>query len=168
MVRWQNVKQTSFFAFPRIVPFGRPLAPNILACSVLTISIKLLLNAVLSAWVQTLFLPFLPSFPFPLSFPLLNLPVTWRRWQSGFEFRTEDPGTGFPVSVTHQQYPVPVNKWFVKFQFRKQHLFANLCGLFSPTFVALDLLVTTIFIARRDKNRDSWFVTRFKSRPFFF
>lgn len=72
-------RQTSFFALPGIVPFGLPLAPNILACSVLTISMRLLLNAVLSACVQSLSRPFWPFFPFPLIFPLLNLPVTPRR-----------------------------------------------------------------------------------------
>ena len=97
---------TSFLALPRIVPFGRPLAPNILACSVLTMSIRLLLNAVRSACVQTFRLPFSPFRPF-FPFPRLNLPVTWSRWHRGFALRTEDPGTGFPVSVTHQQYPVP-------------------------------------------------------------
>lgn len=147
-----------------MVPFGRPLAPNILECSVLTISIRLLLNAVLSAWVQRFRRPFSPFFPFfPL--PLLNLPVTWRRWHSGLAFRTEEPGTGFPVSVTHQQYPVPARKLRIKLSARQT---TPHCELFSPTFVTLHLLVAPIFIARRDKNRNSWFVTRFKSRPFFF
>ena len=114
---WANFHSaTSFLALPRIVPFGPPRAPNMLLCSELIISIRLLLKADLSAWVQMsgffllllVFTLLLALFLFLLlCFPLLQRPVTLRRWQRGLLWRTEDPCTGLPWASTHQQYPVP-------------------------------------------------------------